>query len=160
LGWLDRSIDPLDGLEIGRANVLHGATAEYVDPRLRPETRQVKAMAAGRRRQAVRARGNPPAHDSATAVRHEAPRGGLGGQRLGEQNALRAIHVFFDHGYTSMSTAPGSPGAAMQGFRGPVKNHTVHEVPLLRSPRHDELLPRVRELLGLPASENATKGFR
>ncbi|MFN8194306.1 MAG: hypothetical protein U0R80_08500, partial [Nocardioidaceae bacterium] len=38
LGWLDRSIDPLDGLEIGRANVLHGATAHYVDPRLRPET--------------------------------------------------------------------------------------------------------------------------
>jgi hypothetical protein len=46
LGWLDRSIDPLDGLEIGRANVLHGATAQYVDPRLRPETRQVKAMTA------------------------------------------------------------------------------------------------------------------
>ncbi len=42
LGWLDRSIDPLDGLEIGRANVLHGATAQYVDPRLRPETRQVR----------------------------------------------------------------------------------------------------------------------
>lgn len=36
LGWLDRSIDPLDGLKIGRANVLHGATAQYVDPRLRP----------------------------------------------------------------------------------------------------------------------------
>lgn len=32
LGWLDRSVDPLDGLEIGRANVLHGATAQYVDP--------------------------------------------------------------------------------------------------------------------------------
>ena len=45
LDWLDRSIDPLDGLEIGRANVLHGATAQYVDPRLRPETRQVRAMA-------------------------------------------------------------------------------------------------------------------
>lgn len=44
-GWLDRSIDPLDGFEIGRANVLHGATGQYVDPRLRPETRQVKAMA-------------------------------------------------------------------------------------------------------------------
>ena len=29
-------------LEIGRANVLHGATAQYVDPRLRPETRQVR----------------------------------------------------------------------------------------------------------------------
>lgn len=46
LGWLDRSIDPLDGLEIGRANVLHGATAQYVDPRLRPKTRQVRVMAA------------------------------------------------------------------------------------------------------------------
>ena len=38
LGWLDRSIDPLDGLEIGRSTVLHGATTHYVDPRLRPET--------------------------------------------------------------------------------------------------------------------------
>ncbi|MFC5993894.1 hypothetical protein ACFQE5_06690 [Pseudonocardia hispaniensis] len=46
LSWLDRSIDPLDGLEIGRTNVLHGATAQDVDPRLRPETRQVRAMAA------------------------------------------------------------------------------------------------------------------
>ncbi len=43
LGWLDRSIDPLDGLEIGRADVLHGATAHYVDPRLRPETRQTSS---------------------------------------------------------------------------------------------------------------------
>lgn len=43
LGWLDRSIDPLDGLETGRANVLHGVTAQYVDPRLRPQTRQVRA---------------------------------------------------------------------------------------------------------------------
>ena len=46
LGWLDRSIDPLDGLEIGRSTVLQGATTHFVDPRLRPETRQVKAMAA------------------------------------------------------------------------------------------------------------------
>ena len=47
-GWVGSTaaIDPLDGLEIGRANVLHGATAQYVDPRLRPETRQVHAMAA------------------------------------------------------------------------------------------------------------------
>lgn len=45
LGWLDRSVDPLDGLEIGRATVFHGATTHYVDPRLRPETRQVRAMA-------------------------------------------------------------------------------------------------------------------
>jgi hypothetical protein len=45
LGWLDRIIDPLDGLEISRSAVLQGATTHYVDPRLRPETRQVKAMA-------------------------------------------------------------------------------------------------------------------
>lgn len=45
LGWLDRSIDPLDGLEIARHTVLHGASTQFVDPRLRPETRQVRAMA-------------------------------------------------------------------------------------------------------------------
>jgi hypothetical protein len=39
LGWLDRSVDPLDGLELGRTAVLHGATAQFVDPRLRTETR-------------------------------------------------------------------------------------------------------------------------
>ena len=36
LGWLDRSIDPLDGLEVGRSTVLQGTTTQYVDPRLRP----------------------------------------------------------------------------------------------------------------------------
>lgn len=45
LEWLDRRFDPLDGLELGRAAVFQGATTQYVDPRLRPETRQVKAMA-------------------------------------------------------------------------------------------------------------------
>lgn len=45
MGWLDRSVDPLDGLEIGRATILQGATTHYVDQRLRPETRQVLAMA-------------------------------------------------------------------------------------------------------------------
>lgn len=73
LGWLDRSIDPLDGLEIGKANVLHGATVQYVDPRLRPETRQVKAMADAARH-VVRARRNQPASDSPAAARHEDPR--------------------------------------------------------------------------------------
>jgi hypothetical protein len=42
---LDRSTDLLDGLEISRANVLHGATLQYVDLHLRPEVRQVRAMA-------------------------------------------------------------------------------------------------------------------
>ena len=73
LGWLDRSIDPLDGLEIGRANVLHGATAQYVDPRLRPETRQVKAMAAAADKLCGPGR-DRPADDPASAVRHEDPR--------------------------------------------------------------------------------------
>jgi hypothetical protein len=45
LGWLDRSVDPLDGLDIARHTVLHGASTQYVDPRLRPETPQVRAMA-------------------------------------------------------------------------------------------------------------------
>jgi hypothetical protein len=56
LGWLDRSVDPLDGLELGRTAVLHGATAQFVDPRLRTETRQVHA--GGRGGRAMRARGN------------------------------------------------------------------------------------------------------
>jgi hypothetical protein len=38
------------------------------------------------------------------------------------------------------------------GFRGPVKNHVLHEVPLPRSLLRDELLPRLKELLHLPAS--------
>lgn len=41
------------------------------------------------------------------------------------------------------------------GLRGPVKNHTLHEVPLPMSLMHDELLPRVKELLGLPAKTSA-----
>jgi hypothetical protein len=75
---------------------------------------------------------------------------GFGGLRLGEQNALRAIDVFFDHGYVHVNGAWITPRGA-PGFRGPVKNHTLHEVPLPKSLMHDELLPRVRELLDLPA---------
>ncbi len=75
---------------------------------------------------------------------------GFGGLRLGEQNALRAIDVFFDRGYVHVNGSWITPRAA-PGFRGPVKNHTLHEVPLPKSLMHDELLPRVKELLGLPA---------
>ena len=75
---------------------------------------------------------------------------GFGGLRLGEQNALRAIDVFFDRGYVHVNGSWITPRAT--GFRGPVKNHVLHEVPLPRSLMHDELLPRVRELLGLPAN--------
>lgn len=148
LGWLDRSIDPLDGLEIGRANILHGATAQYVDPRLRPETRQVTAMAT-----AADALCGPDGTDPlmtrlplfGTKIRIA----GFGGLRLGEQNALRAFDVFFDRGYVHVNGSWITP-RRQAGFRGPVKNHTLHEVPLPRSLMHDELLPRVKELLGLP----------
>jgi len=75
---------------------------------------------------------------------------GFGGLRLGEQNALRAIDVFFEEGYLHVNgswiTPRGGPG-----FRGPVKNHTLHEVPLPRSLMREELLPRVAVLLSLPA---------
>jgi hypothetical protein len=37
------------------------------------------------------------------------------------------------------------------GFRGPARNHTLHEVPLPKSLMHEELLPRVKELLALCA---------
>lgn len=150
LDWLDGSIDPLDGLEIGRATVLHGATTHYVDPRLRPETRQVKAMAA-----AADALCGPEGTDTlltrlplfGTKIRVA----GFGGLRLGEQNGLRAIDVFFERGYVQVNGSWTTP-RHLAGFRGPVKNHVIHEVPLPRSVMHDELLPRVKELLGLPAN--------
>jgi hypothetical protein len=148
LGWLDRSIDPLDGIEIGRANVLHGATAQYVDPRLRPETRQVKAMAAAADK-LCGPDGTDPLMTRLPLLGTKIRVAGFGGLRLGEQNALRAIDVFFDRGYVHVNGSWITPRGAA-GFRGPVKNHTLHEVPLPKSLMHDELLPRVKELLGLP----------
>jgi hypothetical protein len=150
LGWLDRSIDPLDGLEIGRANVLHGATAQYVDPRLRPETRQVKAMAAAADK-LCGPEGTDPLMTRLPLFGTKIRVAGFGGLRLGEQNGLRAIDVFFEHGYVHVNGSWITP-RKQPGFRGPVKNHVLHEVPLPKSLMHDELLPRVRELLDLPAT--------
>ncbi len=149
LGWLDRSIDPLDGLEIGKANVLHGATAQYVDPRLRPETRQVRAMADAAE-ELCGLDGTDPQMTRLPLFGTKIRVAGFGGLRLGEQNALRAIDVFFEHGYVHVNGSWITP-RRQAGFRGPVKNHTLHEVPLPKSLMHDELLPRVKELLGLPA---------
>jgi hypothetical protein len=149
LGWLDRSIDPLDGLEIGRANVLHGATAQYVDPRLRPETRQVKAMATAADKLCGPG-GTDPLMTRLPLFGTKIRVAGFGGLRLGEQNALRAIDVFFERGYVHVNGSWITP-RRQAGFRGPVKNHTLHEVPLPKSLMHDELLPRVKELLDLPA---------
>ncbi|UMG91510.1 hypothetical protein [Nocardioides sp. TF02-7] len=139
LGWLDRSIDPLDGLEIGRATVHHGATAQYVDPRLRPETRQVKAMAAAADK-LCGSDGIDPLMTRLPLFGTKIRVAGFGGLRLGEQNALRAIDVFLDHGYVHVNGSWITPRGAA-GFRGPVKNHRIHEVPLPRSLMHDELLP-------------------
>lgn len=149
LGWLDRSIDPLDGLEIGRANVLHGATAQYVDPHLRPETRQVRAMAAAADR-LCGPEGTDPLMTRLPLFGTKIRVAGFGGLRLGEQNALRAIDVFFYRGYVHVNGAWITPRKAA-GFRGPVKNHVLHEVPLPKSLLRDELLPRVKDLLDLPA---------
>jgi len=149
LGWLDRSIDPLDGLEIGKANVLHGATAQYVDPRLRPETRQVRAMADAADT-LCGPEGTDPLLTRLPLFGTKILVAGFGGLRLGEQNALRAIDVFFEHGYVYVNGSWITPPHAA-GFRGPVKNHTLHEVPLQKSLMQDELLPRVKELLGLAA---------
>ena len=149
LGWLDRSIDPLDGLEIGRSTVLQGATTQYVDPRLRPETRQVNAMAAAADALCGRG-GTDPLLTRLPLFGTKIRVAGFGGLRLGEQNGLRAIDVFFDRGFVQVNGSWITPRHS-DGFRGPVKNHVIHEVPLPRSLMRDELLPRVRELLGLPA---------
>lgn len=127
LGWLDRSIDPLDGLSIGRANVLHGTTAQYVDPRLRPQTRQVRAIAAGADA-LCGPDGTDPLMTRLPLLGTKIRVGGFGGLRLGEQNALRAIDVFFEHGYVHVNGSWITPRKA-PGFRGPVKNHVLHEVP-------------------------------
>lgn len=150
LEWLDRRFDPLDGLEIGRSTVFQGTTTQYVDPRLSPETRQVRAMADA----ADRLCGNEGTDPLLTRLPLFGTKirvAGFGGLRLGEQNGLRAIDVFFEHGYVQVNGSWTTPRNT-PGFRGPVKNHVIHEVPLPRSLIHDELLPRVKELLGLPAT--------
>jgi hypothetical protein len=131
LGWLDRSVDPLDGLEIGRQTVLHGATTQYVDPRLRPETRQVRAMATAADG-LCGPNGTDPALRRLPLFGTKIRVAGFGGLRLGEQNGLRAIDVFLDLGYVHVNGSWVTP-RRQPGFRGPVKNQVLHEVPLPRS---------------------------
>lgn len=122
LGWLDRSIDPLDGLEISRANVLHGASAQYVDPRLRPETRQVRAMAAVTDT-LCGPEGTDPLMTRLPLLGSKIRIAGFGGLRLGGQNALRAIDAFLDRGYVRVNGSWITP-RGQDGFRVPVKNHS------------------------------------
>ncbi len=68
----------------------------------------------------------------------------------GSRTPSARSNVFFEHGYVHVNGSWITPRKA-PGFRGPVKNHVLHEVPLPKSLMHDELLPRVKELLDLPA---------
>jgi hypothetical protein len=149
LGWLDRSIDPLDGLELGRVTILHGASTQYIDPRLRPETRQVRAMVEAADRLCGPS-GTDPLMTRLPMFGTKIQVGGFGGLRLGEQNGLRAIDLFYDRGFVHVNGSWTTP-RWQPGFRGPVKNHVLHEVPLPRSVMHGKLMPRVKQLLGLPA---------
>lgn len=148
LGWLDRSIDPLDGLSIGRANVLHGATAQYGDPRLRPETRQVRAMAAG-----ADALCGPDGTDPlmtrlplfGTKIRVSASAACASASRTGCGPSTSSWIAA-----TSTSTAPGSPAQSAR-LPGSGEEPRAPRGPPPKSLMHDELLPRVAVLLGLPA---------
>lgn len=147
LEWLDRRFDPLDGVEIGRSAVFQGTTIHYVDPRLRPETRQVNAMAAAADK-LCGPEGTDPLLTRLPLFGTRIRVAGFGGLRLGEQNGLRAIDVFFDRGYVQVNGSWIRPRGEV-GHRGPVKNRVLHEVPLPGS-LMEELLSRVKELLGLP----------
>lgn len=148
-GWLTRDVDPLDGLSLPRQQQLHGAGRGYVPPELRPETRQVEAMA-GAADQLVRS--GPQELRRLPLLGTQIRLAGYGGLRLGEQFALRAIDVFFDRGLVSVSGSWTQPRERdCPPFRGPVKNGLVHEAPIPRTVL-DQLLPRCAELLGLPAT--------
>ncbi len=146
LGWLDRSIYPPGDRTRERPARGNGAVRR---PRLRPETRQVRATADAADR-LCGPEGTDPLMTRLPLFGTKIRVAGFGGLRLGEQNALRAIDVFVDRGYVYVNGSWITP-RGQAGFRGPVKNHALHEVPLPKPLMHDELLPRVKELLGLPA---------
>jgi len=152
LGWLDRSIDPLDGLELPPGDHLHGAGSKYIASYLRPETRQVDAMA--RAADLL----SKPGSDEPLLARYpllgtQIRVAGYGGLRLGEQLALRAIDVSFEDGWLFVNGSWVTPRRQDgRGHRKAVKNRVLHEVPLPQSLLINELLPRVKELLGLRES--------
>jgi integrase len=155
-GWLDRSVDPLDGSEVksGRQQ-LRGAGGHYVAPEQRPALHMALAMAAAADHLCV-------AGTDAEEPLRRLPLFGTkirvatyGGPRLGEQNALRAIDVYFESNRIFINgswTHPRQKDRA--SFRGPVKNKVLHWAPLPASVMA-ELLPRCAVLLGLP--ETASK---
>jgi integrase len=152
--WLPRDHDPLDGLSLPRRQQLQGAGRGYVPPELRPERRQVDAMAAAADELT---RAGPPEVRRLPLLGPQIRVAGYGGLRLGEQLALRAIDVHFDRGVVSVNGSWTQPRAYdSPPFRGPVKNGVLHDVPLPRSVL-DQLLPRCAVLLGLPESASRSQ---
>lgn len=155
-GWLQKGIDPLDGVEAPKTQELHGAGTGYVPPSARPEPGMVAAMVAACTELGPQWR--MPLFGLKVQV------AAYGGLRLGEQHGLRVWDLdvvltagpdggepvlggsVFVNGSWTQPRAKDSP----QPFRGPVKNHRLHEVPLPGSVMA-QLLVRAREVLGLPA---------
>lgn len=147
-GWLAREVDPLDGLALPKRQQLQGAGRGYVPPELRPERRQVDAMAATADRMCT---SGPETLRRLPLFGTQIRLAGYGGLRLGEQLGLRAIDVFFDRGVVNVNASWTQPRASdAPAFRGPVKNGRLHDVPLPGS-LLAELRPRCAALLGLPA---------
>lgn len=99
-GWLPREVDPLDGLALPRQQQLQGAGRGYVPPELRPETRQLEAMATAADRLVS---SGPPELRRLPLLGAQIRLAGYGGLRLGEQFALRAVDVFFDRGLVAVN---------------------------------------------------------
>lgn len=160
LGWLDRSIDPLDGLELPAGDHLQGTGSKYIAPYLRPETRQVNAMARGADLLCKEGSDEPlltrtPLFGTQIRV------AGYGGLRLGEQLALRAIDISFDDGWVLVNGSWVTPRKQEgRGYRKAVKNRVLHEVPLPQSLLIDELLPRIKQLLDLSESTSLNEVVR
>ena len=148
-GWLDRSVDPLDGLTLPRRQGLTGAHTQYVRPELRPERHMVDAAASAADRLVAEEYQSFARFPLLGTMYRVA---GYGGLRLGEQLGLRAWDIYFDRGVIEVNGSWTQPRAKDSApFRGPVKNGRVHDVPVPAS-LLTALLPRVKDLLGLPAT--------
>ena len=115
LGWLDRSSIRSTVWRSDGEPCCTARRTQYVDPRLRPETRQVRAMAAAADR-LCGTEGTDPLMTRLPLFGTKIRVAGFGGLRLGEQNGLRAIDVFFDRGYVHVNgiwiTPAMQPGSA------------------------------------------------
>lgn len=156
-GWLPRDVDPLDGLTLPSRQQLHGAGRGYVPPELRPERRQVDAMAATADRLCTC---GPAPLRRLPLFGTQIRLAGYGGLRLGEQLGLRAIDVSFDRGVVDVNGSWTQPRAGdAPAFRGPVKNGRLHQAPLPGSVLA-ELRPRCAVLLDLPADASTEEVAR